>query len=109
MSNISADFVIAKLDFSNAFNSLRRDVMLSAAAENTSDIFRFCHIAYDKATHFQLFGHTILSQKVLNKVTLWAAIFLLVDSFSVVVVQKSLEDCLYGQYNPRRSFTCCSG
>ena len=63
MSNMPADFVIAKLDFNNAFNSLHSDVMLSAVAENTSDIYRFCHIAYDKPTHFKFFGHTILSQE----------------------------------------------
>ena len=63
MSNMPADFVIAKLDFSNAFNSLRRDVMLSAVAENTPDIYRFCHIAYEKPTHLKVFGRTILSQE----------------------------------------------
>ena len=63
MSNMPADFVIAKLDFSSAFNSLRRDVMLSAVAENIPDNYRFCHIAYDKPTHLKFFGHTILSQE----------------------------------------------
>ena len=57
------DFVIAKLDFSNAFNNLHRDVMLSAVAENTPDIYRFCHIACDKPTHLKFFGHTILLQE----------------------------------------------
>ena len=41
----------------------RRDVMLSAEADNTPDIYRFCHIAYDKLTHLKFFGHTILSQE----------------------------------------------
>ena len=43
--------------------SLRGDVMLSAVAENTPDIYRFSHIAYDKPTHLKFFGHTILSQE----------------------------------------------
>ena len=63
LSNMPADFIIAKLDFSNAFNSLRRDVMLSAVAENTPDIYRFCHIAYEKPTHLKVSGRTILSQE----------------------------------------------
>ena len=108
MSNMLADFVMAKLDFSNAFNSLCRDVMLSAWAANISDSYRFCHIAYDKPTHLKLFSHTIILARRCS--TRWSsgyAIFLLVDSFSVVV-QKSLEDCLFGRYNPRRSFTRCS-
>ena len=63
ISNMPANFVIAKLDFSNAFNSLRRDDRLSAVAESTPDIHRFCHIAYDKPTHLKFLGHTILSQE----------------------------------------------
>ena len=42
LSNRPTDFVIPKLDFSNAFNSLHRDVMLPAVAKNTPDIYRFC-------------------------------------------------------------------
>ena len=37
--NMPADFVIAKLYVSNAFNSIRRDVMLSTVAENTPEIY----------------------------------------------------------------------
>ena len=37
--------------------------MLPAVAENTLDIYRFCHIAYDKPTHLKFFGHTILLQE----------------------------------------------
>ena len=62
MSNMSADFGIAKLNFSNAFNSLCRDVMLSAVAENTPNIYRFCYIAYDKPTYLKFYGHTNLTQ-----------------------------------------------
>ena len=62
MSNVPSDFAIAKVAFSNAFNILRRD-MLSKDAENTLDIYRFCHTVYDKPTHLKFFGHTILSQE----------------------------------------------
>ena len=63
MSNMPADFVIAKFDFSNAFNSLYRDGMLSAEAENTPDVYRICPIAYDKPTHLKCFGYIIVSQE----------------------------------------------
>ena len=62
-NNIVTIIIIAKLDFNNAINCLRRDVMLSAVAENTPNIYRFCHIAYDKPTHLKFFSHMILSQK----------------------------------------------
>ena len=40
MSNRPADYGIAKLDFSNAFNNLSRDAMLSAAAEIVQNTHR---------------------------------------------------------------------
>ena len=75
MSIVPADFVIAKLDFSNAFNNLCTGVMLSAVAENTPDIYRFCHIAYDKPTHFIFSFTRFYRKKMLNKVTLWFRYF----------------------------------
>ena len=38
--------VIAKLDFSNAFNCLRRDVMLDTVHSVIPEIYTFCHMAY---------------------------------------------------------------
>ena len=60
ISNMPADFIIEKLDFSNAINSPRKDVMLSAVAKNTPDIYRYCQIVFDKPTHLKFFGYTIL-------------------------------------------------
>ena len=45
-----SDYVLAKLDFSNAFNCLHRDTMLSAVADQLPKIYRFCHLAYSVAT-----------------------------------------------------------
>ena len=45
-----SDYVLAKLDFSNAFNCLHRDTMLSAVAERLPQIYRFCHLSYSVPT-----------------------------------------------------------
>jgi len=38
--------VIAKLDFSNAFNCLQRDSMLEAVSQQIPEIYNYCHSAY---------------------------------------------------------------
>ena len=38
--------VIAKLDFSNAFNSLHRDAMLEAVYNKVPEIYKFCLLSY---------------------------------------------------------------
>jgi hypothetical protein len=37
---------LIKLDFSNAFNTLRRDDMLEAVLKEIPEIFNFCHLSY---------------------------------------------------------------
>ena len=39
-------YVVANLDFTNAFNSLRRDSMLEAVALHVPEILQFCHSSY---------------------------------------------------------------
>ena len=49
VQNLPANHVIVKLDFSNAFNCVRRDVILDAVAANTPEISSFScmvHAAY---------------------------------------------------------------
>ena len=46
LNNISPLKVLAKLDFENAFNSLRRDKMLSSVGELAPNILPFVHAAY---------------------------------------------------------------
>jgi len=36
--------VVVKIDFRNAFNSLRRDLMLRLVVSTVSGIYRFCHL-----------------------------------------------------------------
>ena len=45
LENMPDDYCIAKLDFSNAFNSLH--IMLKTVLERMPGIYKFCHLAYD--------------------------------------------------------------
>jgi hypothetical protein len=63
VADMPPDYVVAKLDFSNAFNNLHRDVMLSAVAEHVPDIYKFCYLAYDKSSFLQFSNNIILSQE----------------------------------------------
>ena len=38
-------FVVAELDFVNAFNSLHRDAMLQTVADSVPDIYNFCDLS----------------------------------------------------------------
>src|SRR5688572_13974202 len=40
------DNILVKLDFTNAFNTLRRDSLLEAVARDIPDLYRFAHAAY---------------------------------------------------------------
>jgi hypothetical protein len=55
--------VLVKLDFSNAFNSIRRDVFLTAVANILPDIYRFCHIAYQPTSILKYGSQEIDSQE----------------------------------------------
>ena len=50
MENIPSDYVVAKWDFSNAFNNLHRDVMLQSVFNTLSDICKFCYLCYGQPT-----------------------------------------------------------
>ena len=43
-------YVMAKLDFANAFNSLHRDVMLQAVADIVPEIYQLCHLYYQQSS-----------------------------------------------------------
>lgn len=63
LSDMPEDFVVAKLDFCNAFNSVHRDTMLNQIADLVPEIYKFCHIAYSTSTHLKFFNHIILSDE----------------------------------------------
>ena len=57
------DSVIVKLDFSNAFNTLRRDTMLEAVAKDLPEIYAFAHANYSDATQLKFSEHVVLSEE----------------------------------------------
>jgi hypothetical protein len=57
------DHCVVKLDFSNAFNSLHRDVMLVAVLEKVPGIYKFCHSSYNKPSELVYGGYTIYSKE----------------------------------------------
>jgi len=60
---MSDGHVVAKIDFSNAFNSLRRDLMLRSIASTVPGIYQFCHLAYSQPSVLRFDTRTILSQE----------------------------------------------
>jgi len=42
LTNMLDNFVIVKIDFSNAFNSIRRDSVLAAVSASIPEIYRSC-------------------------------------------------------------------
>ena len=56
-------YVVAKIDFSNAFNSLRRDLMLRCVADKVPEIYRFCHLSYNQPSVLKFENRIILSQE----------------------------------------------
>ena len=57
--------MVAKLDFSNAFNCLHRDVVSTAVKDQLPELDTLCHLVYSQ-TSFLNFGpwaYTILSQE----------------------------------------------
>jgi hypothetical protein len=63
ITHMPADYVVVKLDFANAFNSIRRDVILQAIAKILPDIYRFCHLAFQQSSILQYGQHAIESQE----------------------------------------------
>lgn len=46
VTTIPEDSVLVKLDFTNVFNTLRRDSLLEAVTRDISKVYRFAHAAY---------------------------------------------------------------
>lgn len=59
VSSMPDNHVIVKLDFANAFNTLRRDCLLEAVAREIPELYRFAHAAYSTEPILQ-YGNEIL-------------------------------------------------
>ena len=63
IGSMSPDIYFYKLDFKNAFNSLRRDVMLEAVKREVPEILNFCRLAYADVSHLVYEDQLILSSE----------------------------------------------
>ena len=59
--NLPKDYIIAKLDFKTAFNTLRRDTMLEAIRRELPELYNFAHATYNGAPVLQFGDFTIHS------------------------------------------------
>ena len=65
--NLPKDYIIVKLDFKNAFNTLRRDTMLEAILRVLPELYKFAHATYNGAPVLQFGEFTILSAEGLQQ------------------------------------------
>jgi len=63
VKNLPSDHEIVKLDFSNAFNCIRRDLILDTTAAHTPEIYRLVHSAYSCEPIVSFGEHEILSRE----------------------------------------------
>jgi hypothetical protein len=63
LTNMTDDRVLVKLDFRNAFNSIRRDVMLKTVAAELPGLFRFCLLSYGQPSTLKFGGSLIQSEE----------------------------------------------
>ena len=61
--SMSSEKGMLKLDFSNAFNSLRRDVLLKVVRDKLPKIYNFCLASYDEASFLFFENKLILSDE----------------------------------------------
>ena len=61
VADMSLDEALVKLDFSNAFNCIRRDAMLNAVSDKLPFVYKFCHAAYGSNSFLQFGEKTVIS------------------------------------------------
>jgi len=63
VKSMDTDEILIKLDFKNAFNTLRRDAILQSVYDQVPEIYNFCHLAYGQPSHLNFKGVTITSEE----------------------------------------------
>jgi len=63
LTNMPDNFVVVKIDFSNAFNCIRRDSVLAAVSASIPEIYRCCCLAYNHTSILQYGQRTIASEE----------------------------------------------
>jgi len=69
------NFVVVKIDFSNAFNYIHGDSILAAVWATMPMIYRFCCIAYQHISIFNMAIEKSHLRKAFNRATHWPPIF----------------------------------
>ena len=77
LANLPPDFVLLKLDFKNAFNSIRRDKLLEAARQFTPEIFPFVFSCYSAPSTLSF------RESICHLLRVFSKVIRLVLSFSV--------------------------
>ena len=63
LQSLSADHIMVKLDFANAFNSLHRSDMLLSVSDRLPELYAFCLSSYSQPSFLYFGSHVILSQE----------------------------------------------
>ena len=63
VASMPSGYMVAKLDFSNAFNSLRRDAILETVFRFVPEIYQLCHSAYHAPTDLSFGDHIVRSEE----------------------------------------------
>ena len=71
IDSMQAGSVVAKLDFSNAFNCLHRDSMLQAVTDKIPELYNFCHLSYSCTSFLSLVPTPFYHRRVPSRATLW--------------------------------------
>ena len=64
---LSPNYILAKLDIKNAFNSIRRDILLRKCLINCPEIFRLALLAYGSPTPLTANGNLIWSNSCVHQ------------------------------------------
>ena len=62
ISKLQPGYGLLKLDFSNAFNSIRRDVMFATVLREIPELYPFVHVCYNNASLLS-FGEFLLQSE----------------------------------------------
>ena len=61
LANLPDNHLFVKLDFSNAFNSVRRDTLLATVAEKMSELYRFVYDSLKSSTYLTYGDDIVIS------------------------------------------------
>ena len=102
VTQMSTGDAVVKVDFSNAFNSIRRDVMLNATSSRLPQLYNFCWSAYNGDSILQYGEKSIISAEGVQQgdpigpLLFCLTLHLLLSSFSSKLRVGYLDDVTLG-------------